>query len=282
MVVSDNIKTNFLWLTNFPIPLQNEPIWSDRLKVLGKYEVYEDFVRELQDFHKESEYFDYQNNVLLQATKNISDKKCFTDLAERLKGTRKPFPMLPASVVKEQNIGKWYLSIDIKNAWFNCLRLEEPELFDGCKTWREYLSQFTNYNFLLSSKRFGISVLSKLGLDDLSNTWINRTIDLSNTVLQKYFIDPAAVVVDEVTYEVGGEEEGKELLKKIEPFLSKDLQYHITIFQINGLEIPELNKTALIYKKEDTLKVSGVKRNYYHIAIKKLNNIELTEQDFIV
>ena len=148
---------------------------------------------------------------------------------------------------------------------------------------QKFLQHFTNLNFILNSKRFGISVFYRLGVEKISPLYINRTLDLADKLEQEIGRYPDAVVMDEITYSVKDEADGKELLNRIEPFLSKDLQYHKSLFQLTGIPIPELeNRTALIYYKDDTRKSLGIKSIYKHIVDKKLNGIQLTEQDFIV
>jgi len=74
----------------------------------------------------------------------------------------------------------WGISIDIKSANFNVLRLYDGLIVDGSKTWIEFMKQFTDLEFFGYAKTFRQQVLGKLNAKRIQG----RQKDLLKSIVQ--------------------------------------------------------------------------------------------------
>lgn len=52
----------------------------------------------------------------------------------------------------EQVSGRWYISVDGITFQFSALRIFDPSLFDGTKSWKEFIQKFTDLEFFWEAK----------------------------------------------------------------------------------------------------------------------------------
>ena len=150
------LKKRFAKDMNLPISIFDNPYFEYQLNLINKYEPcynkWHWFCEELEQFDNEEAYFEYYNSVkdevinYIQGTeqyKRFNDDKCWV-----FKSGKYP----SRDVYKEDNLGKCLISIDMKQANFTAMKFFEPWIFNGCQTWGEFISKFTNKAHIIGSK----------------------------------------------------------------------------------------------------------------------------------
>lgn len=177
-ITINNIRYVRIWKLEKPCIINNVPyqITKDDIKFVKRYyptlpitcsdPKYLNMTPEIQIV------FDNAYLARIQFGSNANIKKhgytIIDEVCESIKNTSsyhdfieyKPPPDMILPILKDVHksfVGKtweWIISIDIITANFSCLRIFFPELVLNYTTWQEYISHFTNSQFLINSKHF--------------------------------------------------------------------------------------------------------------------------------
>ena len=200
------LKKRFAKDSNLPISVFDNPYFEYQLNLIDKYEPcvakFNRFCDELERFENEQEYFEYYNAVkdeiitYIQNTpqyKNFNDDKCYSF------DTKKKYPN--RDVYKEDNLGKYLISLDMKEANFTALNFFEPLIFNRCSTWGMFISTFTNMLHIIGSKYIRQVILGACnpGRQIKAETVIMTT--LAENLEDKFNCHIISVAADEIIIE---------------------------------------------------------------------------------
>lgn len=158
MIISEKLKERFCKDCKLPIALFKEPYFTERLELLDPYyatlEKWGTFVRELQRYDNEQDYFEEYNRIKDDAIDFIKNTKGYQQFNnEDMNQYRIAHEGLPGKdIFKPTNDGRMFLSIDMAKANFSSLRRYNRHIFDNAKTWEEFLSGFTSNEHIINSK----------------------------------------------------------------------------------------------------------------------------------
>lgn len=151
------LKKRFAKDMNLPISIFDNPYFEYQLDLINKYEPclnkWKRFCDELEQFSNEEEYFNFYNEIkeeVITFIQNTTQYARFNDTKTyNFEPTKK---YASRDVYKEDNLGKCLISVDMKEANFTAMRIFEPWIFNGCQTWSEFISKFTNKLHIIGSK----------------------------------------------------------------------------------------------------------------------------------
>jgi hypothetical protein len=153
---SINLKKRFVKDCNLPITVFHEPYFSERLatldKVFGCLAKWDIFCEGLENFSNEQDYLEMYNSVkdtVIEYIKAKPEFEKFTNDNSYIK-LQNRYPKRDVYIT--DNIGGYFISIDMKSANFSALRRYDEAIVDGKKTWEEFLAQFTNIEHIINSK----------------------------------------------------------------------------------------------------------------------------------
>lgn len=158
MEISARAKDRFCKDCNVPIRLFQEPYFSDRIELFDKFygtvEKWNRFVKALQEYKCEQDYFEEYNRVKEAAMMSIKESEAFqrfnSEDMNRFAVIHKKLPS--QDIFKSTHDGKIFLSIDMCKANFSSLYSYDKEMFDGADTWEEFIDRFTNNEHIIGSK----------------------------------------------------------------------------------------------------------------------------------
>ena len=140
---------------NLPINVYEEPYFTQRLAILDEIFdcefAFRTFVKELEAFENEQEYFEHYNAVKDAVITHIKSHPKFQEFNEMKTDYPKPaygsrdFYKMP---LNEKHI----ISIDMKKANFTALSRFSKDIFLGADTWEEFMGKFTGLQNLIRSK----------------------------------------------------------------------------------------------------------------------------------
>ena len=240
----------FVKYTRSPFP-SSDPIYLDYYinlfdplydtKVMWK--IYED---EFYKLNIQQEASDASKKIRDVFEKNIEYNELIN---KKLKG---PEIKLRKDVYSISNVGKYFLSVDIKTANFTVLRNNCPSLFtinsdsDSSRllSWPEFVNQFTESKFIQKSKYFREFVFGLTGFMGKAATLQEIYMDEVHNLIVKYFDDhkiPMNLKMkagDELVYELA---DYNILIEQINIFIEyiKSNNYpdlHFRIFRIDQIQ----------------------------------------------
>lgn len=166
ITLTESLKKRFCKDQNLPIKVYSEPIFTERLKLFDAYEKYLEFCSmfRIRFDSDEQEYLAYYNDLKDRIINYIKESEAFQSLNKA--DMYKEFPIYGEGIpkgdtYKDKNIGKSFLSIDMKKANFNALvhygnetgKPFAPGLTqDIDKNWSQFMAMFTNIPYFATSK----------------------------------------------------------------------------------------------------------------------------------
>lgn len=197
----EKLKERFCKDYRIPIKLFEEPYFSDRLKLYDNefhtLDLWNEFNKTLKSFDNEEFYFAHYNNVKDNAIKFIKESPAFAefnsmDMSKFAVDSR--FIHLPhKDIYHSYNIGRTFISIDMKKANFSSLRHYNPDIFDNAETWEEFITKFTDVPNIIKSKYIRQVIFGQCNckrhisyekylMSMILDYLINHTIDINNVV----------------------------------------------------------------------------------------------------
>ena len=158
MIISTKLRERFCKDCNIPIHIFQEPYFTDRLKLYDKFygtlEKWDTFVKELENYHCEQDYFEEYNNVKDCAISSIKNSEAYQRFIEEdMNQYYVNHKYLPSQDIYHQaNDGKTFISIDMRKANFSSLQHYDSDMFAGASTWEDFIGLFTNNQHIINSK----------------------------------------------------------------------------------------------------------------------------------
>jgi hypothetical protein len=156
--ITPKLKERFCKDRNLPIKIFDEAVFLDRLDLMeSQYNArsdYEKFVKMLEKFSNEDEYFKTYSQLKDAAIERLKNNIESTDFNSRdfNEFAVKKYNFPTKDIYHKSNVGKKFLSLDMIKGNFTALRHYNPNIVDNCYTFEEFISQFTNEEHLISSK----------------------------------------------------------------------------------------------------------------------------------
>lgn len=140
---------------SLPVNIYDNPYFMYRLRTLDSMfdclNKFDRFCDMMSAFNTEQEYFEYYNKVkedMIQFIANTDAYKRF--VLENYVRDECLYP--DRNLYIEPNDGEYFISIDMKKANFNALRIYDETMFDNVKTWEEFVGKFTDNQHIIESK----------------------------------------------------------------------------------------------------------------------------------
>lgn len=153
----NKLRKRFIKDYNLPIQAVQDPYFEYLLDLYDplfnckkKYSVFLEYIKQ---FKNDEEYFKYQSKWLDGVVNHIKEKESFKFFNEEfnLNGMHKS-EIKQKNIYSKDNVGKLFLSVDLKKANFQALKFVNLEIIDNCNTYEDFLRQFTDSQYLLESK----------------------------------------------------------------------------------------------------------------------------------
>lgn len=281
---SEQLKKRFCKDYNISIAIFKEPYFTERLNliniispnVLDNYNI---FCEEVSKFNSEQDYFEYYNSVKESVINSIKNNPAY------IKFNNDNFPNNKVNINKNDvykvpNIGKYFISIDMKKANFSALSHYDNNIFNQKKTWEEFISQFTDQRHIINSKYIRQVIMGALNPGRQVKYEQYLMEQLYNNIIysnNSYMLKPVAFCSDELVFEVAEYD-----INFVNLFLNNilnDLNYtfcRIEPFKLEQAPIEGYIKVDY-FTNELTFKCIGAEN--YHLVIKSYYNLPITAND---
>lgn len=158
MEISEKLKERFCKDYNIPLKLFKEPYFTDRLQLYDNHyntlDKWNTFTRELEKYKCEQDYFEEYNRVKDAAINDIKDSDGYKRFNEENmnKYTVKYKDLPGKDIYKPSNVGKLFISIDMRKANFSALKFYDKSIFSNADTWEEFVGRYTENKHIVNSK----------------------------------------------------------------------------------------------------------------------------------
>ena len=218
------LRQRFCKDCDIPVNIFDEPYFSDRLKLfdflydsVSKWDL---FKNELTKYDSAMDYFADYSRIKDEASEAVRSTEGFqlftaygiNDFSIKNKG-------LPVSkIYKPENIGRVFLSIDMKKANFSALLEYRDDIFGGSNTWEEFISRFTDNKHIINSKYIRQVIMGNL--NPKRQTAYEKVLmdKLLTDILHAKVIgkeNVAAFLADEIIFDVTDLENRREVIADI-------------------------------------------------------------------
>ena len=275
-------------------------LYEKEYKSLTKYKNLEILID--RNFNGEStqfltKYYEIRDNII-KTVENSEAYQKFNIMDMSVFSIKNKKNITTNNIYNENNVGHIFVSFDLKKANFQALKYVDPEIVMNAKTYEDFISNFTNIDFIINSKHIRQIVFGKMNpkrhitvekyMIDKVYEYITETHHLTNCV---------SMSNDELVFDMG---EAKKLdslaihsinitCEMIRQFIQTMLGFemNLEVFKLNKLQLccDKFKRSSYYYKeylntKESKGKLMCVPMNYFAIVYKLFNNLPLQEEDY--
>ena len=286
------IIARFVKDQKIPIMVYSEPYFSHFLmlyeKDFGTKSSYDMLVKTLESFDKEEEFLEEYYRVrdaVINAVESLSAYQEFLgfDMSTYSGNERKFKNVTKGDVYKLDNVGKFFVSIDMKTANFQALRLHNPDLVFGCKTYDEFIARFTNLEYIRRSKYTRQVVFGNMNPKrqvTIQRFYINEILNsiLDNKQFAYLTADNLVTICnDEIVFEVDSlipTVESKNIVRYVKE--NYDIDVSVTSYKLNNIG----GKDFFVQEKADgTISFKKVPSVYFAQVYKKYKGEQVDDFD---
>ncbi len=293
MELTNRLRRRFIKDNSLPIPLTDEPYFSYFMDLydadFSTKKKMNDFMEIVSQFDTEEEVLDYLASITDGIIKDVQDNPKYTDFlnANMNQFAIKRTNNYPSSTIfKECHTGKELISIDLSKANFQAMNFFDKEILNA-ESYREFISRYTNYEYVLSSKYIRQIIFGNLNSKRLDTIEKFMTYQIVEK-LEELGLTIILVKSDEVVLEGNQEiyDTCVNLVKElpfdvaVEHFILKVLRNeHGQPFKSDKFFVKEfLNHTD---KKNSTFEIKATDATFYSQFYKLLKGMEIVENDLI-
>lgn len=289
--MTERLAHRFIKDFNLPIPLESKDLlpyyidlYDSVFNTRYKLEIFKEMIK---DFESEEDFYNYRNGVVHEVLEFIENQDSYKEFNQRELGldysitTGRDKTIRNSSIYSLSNVGKYFLSIDLKSANFVVLKSIDKNLVKGKDTWEEFMSEFTEYEYLKKSKHLRQSLLGKLN----SKRIMKYAKYLLESKVIKPLLDRKQIKLeqivshnyDEFIIELEEQSNIDKILKDNEIIDSSDL--NIRKFKL--LQIS--NKYLYFVKVEDSgrIEFKGVDKRVFPQVFKYYFNLPIENKDLL-
>lgn len=158
--ITNGLRKRFCKDANVPITIFDFSLFEHRIDLLNdQYDTrrkYNDFVEDLKLFETEQDYFEHYNSVkdkAIEDIKNSAGYKLFNEMdMKKFQVADSLRKITSKDIYHESNIGKFFISIDMRQANFNTLKSFSADIFNNKESWEQFILQYTDCKHIVESK----------------------------------------------------------------------------------------------------------------------------------
>lgn len=197
------------------------------------------------------------------------------------------------NIYNRENLGKVFLSIDLKKANFQVLKHISSAMVNNCSTYEDFIGCYTDLDYIKNSKYTRQVVFGKLNPRrqiTCEKYFINEIRKLIDDTITSNGGHIVSMSNDELVYQIS--ESGNftnDMIIKLADAIktATDFTVHAEIFKLNGYEFQFMdsgeNKFTFFEKEfsDGRKKLKSVPVTFYKMAYKLINDLPLHDEDYM-
>ena len=197
------------------------------------------------------------------------------------------------NIYNRENLGKTFLSIDLKKANFQTMKHISSSMVNNRATYEDFIGDYTDLDYIKNSKYTRQVVFGKLNPKRQITCEKFFTNEIRKLIAPEIYVMSGKIVSmsnDELVYEITTPENINDSLiqKLVEKIKSiTDFTVHADLFNLNGYEFQFMEtgvcKFTFFEKafSDGSKKLISVPMPFYKMVYKLMNNIPLEDDDYL-
>ena len=197
------------------------------------------------------------------------------------------------NIYNRENLGKTFLSIDLKKANFQTMKHISSSMVNNRATYEDFIGDYTDLDYIKNSKYTRQVVFGKLNPKrqiTCEKFFTNEIRKLIETEIYAMSGKIVSMSNDELVYEITTPEKINDNLiqKLVEKIKSiTDFTVHADLFKLNGYEFQFMETGACKFTffekvfSDGSKKLISVPMPFYKMVYKLMNNISLEDEDYL-
>lgn len=291
---SIKLKERFCRDCCLPVGVYANPYFYERIQIIDRLfccvESFDIFCSGLEQYEDEGRYFAAYNAVKDKIISYIKSKKSFDQFVCESFKTDTTYKS--RNLYSSDNDGKTFISIDMKKANFSAMHHFFPEIFDGCETWEQFASMFTDNKHIVFSKYIRQVILE--ACDPKKQAECEKYIMnmLLNDILESLpdsKIEVFSLTEDEIILDV--EKCSGFCLGQLKDVISSNRNRIGNLVRVEMFDLWKLDKYGGWVKNNysfnafpdygDNIEFKGIKTETFHMAVKEYYDEPITENDLV-
>lgn len=284
MELNDGTKRQFVKDFKLPIQIVEKgyfeyliELFQEQYQSRDKLDLLKETISQFDDI---DEFNEYCRNVRHEAIDSVSNNEAFKTFSEeKLTSFNTKFGY-KTNLYNHLNVGKTFISIDLVKGNFQALKYFDPNILNGTDNYDEFLSQFTDLEYLKKSKQIRQVIFGKLQPKKQKKIQ-EYLMSLIKTELLNFGIKEdmiKATSPDEIIFEI----EENDDYSKYQELLKNDsiskLETHFDVFKLESVN-SELDCFIKRYKNKKGIDIKKGNMKYMPELIKYLKKEPLIDKD---
>lgn len=266
-------------------------LYEGEYGALTKYNRLCDLIREKYSGKPElflEDYYNVRENII-QTTLNNEAYKSFNTMDMSVFAIKDKPNITSNNVYNCENVGKSFLSVDLKKANFQALKYYDPNIVLNAETYEEFIGKFTNLDYVKESKYTRQVIWGKMNPKrhiTVEKYLISKVYELLD---KTYHFKAVSLCNDEIVYDVT-DVDFNDLRLEIKELVKNELKLDVSVefYKLKGYQLlfsksKSVSKTfffreSYFDKKENRL--ISVPLPFYPIIYSLFKGRELTEIDY--
>lgn len=290
--INDNDRKQFIKDFNLPIPVYKEPHFSYYLELFddlynskSKYELLKDAIKKTHNLKK------YTYELMNRIVEKIKSQSEYENFVKDDKYDSKELPNRIDIYNKFSTEPKFYISIDIIKANYNCMKFYNRNLVMNTDTWEEFMMKFTDIQYFIESKYFRQIIFGNLKSKKMVSIqkYIISLIysKMKDKILGKISSDELIISTD-INNAKNDFNEVVKILDEFPDNIKSILK--ITLFSLESIGNSKafIRKNYkpdkiddLMNKESFQIEIKNIEKDFHAQAYKFINNLEIINSDRI-
>jgi len=284
-MLSNTLKKRFIKDFGLPIQVTQEPyfhyylkLYDEHLCTLKKYKMFIDIVHKL----KEDGFFKELNHIKDSIINDINHLDVYAELAKnKLDEYNIKSNIKQQNIYSIENVGKSFISIDLKHANFLAFKYYNEELVLNANSYEDLIKKYSNEEYFIQSKYLRQVIFGNLmpkKQQKIQKFLINNII---NALAEKYNIDEKDFISassDEVVIAISKRDEN--FVKSIKEFLNNKFDFSDFI-KVQTFTLYNIGDKPFFYKlfPNEKVEFKAIPTHFFAQAYKKFIKQQITEYD---
>lgn len=293
MTLSHSTKKRFVKDFNLPIQVVQEPYFSYYMEELDEHFNTHEKLKYLTDIIEklgsEDAFFIEANRIKDFLIEEISSYDVYTDLSKNLLEDYKvKNQILQKNVYNQGNHDKAFISIDLKHANFNVMKMYSPTLTMGFETYEDLIGSVSEFDYFKKSKYMRQVIFGNLlpKKQQRMQSWVmDQVVSVLNKNVGIGLDNFISVSADEVVFEMN--EFINPTIKAIEDKLKTENRHTADMFdnfKINAFTLKSIGGENFFVKESlltDKVEFKGIPSFLFMQTYKKYVGRPLEDKDLI-
>lgn len=287
MKLNLDVRQRFVSDMKISFPVLEDPYFDYYVELYDEHHKTKEklalLISEIEKFNSQGEfleaYYEVRNNILT-ALKNEAYNEFIEMDMSKFAIEKHSYPK--TDVFNKINVGKRFVSIDLVKANFQALKYVNPELVLGTNTYEELISQFTNMEYMKSSKYIRQVILGNLNPKRTITVEKYLIEQVLNFLLYRGDLESNQIYMisaDEIVYSIN-EDENIEAISNLMAVIKESLNIDV---DIEVYELKQIGNIKSYFIKEflnkDGFEIMCVPQDFRPQVLKYLKREEVNDFD---